>query len=106
MTAAIVGLPTSVQRVGPEDAVALAAVVGGELLGVASIGGSPAKDAFRSPPAQKARSPVPVRIPTSASSSSRKAPQAPTSSAAVSPSIAFIRSGRSIAITVTGPRRS
>ena len=68
--------------------------------------GSPSSRLLRSPPALKARSPAPVRIPTSASSSSRKRPQASTSSRWVRAPIAFIRSGRSIVITAAGPRRS
>jgi hypothetical protein len=64
---------------------------------------SPANASFRSPPAQNASSPAPVSTATSAASSSAKRVHASSSSAAIAGPIAFMRSGRSRVITVTGP---
>jgi hypothetical protein len=61
--------------------------------------------AFRSAPAQKARSPAPVRTRTSASSCVKRV-KASSSALAVAPSIALWRSGRSIVTSAAGPRRS
>jgi hypothetical protein len=71
----------------------------------ATRGGAPEAIAFRSAPAQNAP-PAPVSTATAAFWSASKARKAPASAAAVGPSTALRRSGRSIVTTVTGPSRS
>ena len=74
--------------------------------GLASTRSSPANAAFRSPPAQNATSPAPVRTPTNALSSARNLSHASTSSRCVCGPMAFMRSGRLMVMMVTGPRVS
>ena len=74
--------------------------------GASDSSSSPANAAFRSPPAQNAVSPAPVRTPTRAVSSARKRSQASISSRCVCGPMAFMRSGRLMVMIVTGPRCS
>jgi hypothetical protein len=60
---------------------------------------------LRSAPAQKAP-PAPVSTATAAPGSASKVRKASASAAAVGPSTALRRSGRSMVTTVTGPSRS
>ena len=68
--------------------------------------GSSVAIAFKSAPAQNAWSPAPVSTSTRVSSSAQNASKWPSSAAAVAPSIALRRSGRSIVSSAAAPRRS
>ena len=103
LTAAIVGFARSVQRVGPIIPGRSPRTCAARSASETGTTSSPANASLRSPPAQNASSPAPVRMPTSASSSSRNRVHAAISSRATTGPMAFIRSGRSIVMTVTGP---
>ena len=68
--------------------------------------GSSVSIALRSAPAQNACSPAPVSTSTRAPSSERNASKPSSSAAAVGPSTALRRSGRSIVSSAAAPRRS
>jgi hypothetical protein len=74
--------------------------------GADSAASSAAWNPPMSPPAEKARSPRPVRTTTRTASSSPALARASTSDPMTSAESAFRRSSRSIVIHAAGPRRS